>query len=77
MPYFVYHVTTNPETNTKSLKYLETFDKYKEARAFARDQRANMEVDPNKECRMIFANNDVEAEKLLSKPREERVIGED
>jgi hypothetical protein len=26
---------------------------------------------------MIFARNDVEAEKLLKTPREERVIGED
>lgn len=78
MPYFVYFVTTNPATNTKSLEPIDTRDNYREARALARETRANMEKgNPNRECRMIFAKNDVEAEKLLSAPREERVIGED
>jgi len=78
MPYFVYYVTTNPATNTKTLEFIESKEGYKEARALARDTRAAMDNDnPNRECRMIFAKNDVEAEKLLSAPREERVIGED
>jgi len=78
MPYFIYYVTTNPANNTKSLEYIDTRDKYKEARALAREKRAAMsDPGPNHECRMIFAKNQVEAEKLLSAPREERVIGED
>jgi len=77
MPYFIYYVTVNPATNTKSLEYIDKCDNYKEARALAREKRAEMDTTPNRECRMIFAKNDVEAEKLLSAPREERVIGED
>lgn len=78
MPYFIYYVTTNPANNTKALEFIDTRDKYKEARALARDTRASLDSsNPNRECRMIFAKNDVEAEKLLSAPREERVIGED
>jgi hypothetical protein len=78
MPYFIYYVTTNPATNTKTLEPIDVKDSYKEARALARETRANMDRDnPNRECRMIFAKNDVEAEKLLSAPRDERVIGED
>jgi hypothetical protein len=78
MPYFIYYVTTNPATNTKKLEHIDTVEKYKEARALAREKRAAMEPqDQNRECRMIFAKNQVEAEKLLSAPREERVIGED
>jgi len=78
MPYFIYFVTTNPATNTKSLEYIDSKENYREARALARETRANLgKADPNRECRMIFAKNDVEAEKLLSAPREERVIGED
>jgi len=77
MPYFIYYVTVNPATNTKSLEHIDTRDNYKEARALAREKRADMDPSPNRECRMIFAKNDVEAEKLLSAPREERVIGED
>ena len=78
MPYFVYYVTINPATNTKALEYVDTKENYREARTLAREKRAEMDrSNPNRECRMIFAKNDVEAEKLLSAPREERVIGED
>lgn len=78
MPYFVYYVTVNPATNTKTLEHIDTRDNYREARALAREKRAAMEHrDINHECRMIYAKNDVEAEKLLSAPREERIIGED
>jgi len=77
MPYFIYYVTTNPANNTKSLEFIDTREKYKEARALAREKRSEMEPSTTRECRMIFAKNDVEAEKLLSAPREERVIGED
>lgn len=78
MPYFVYYVTVNPANNTKTLEYIDTKDNYREARALARETRAQMDRnDRNRECRMIFAKTQVEAEKLLSAPREERVIGED
>lgn len=78
MPYFVYYVTVNPDNNTKKLEYIDTKDNYREARALAREIRAGMDrSNPHRECRMIFAKTQVEAEKLLSVPREERVIGED
>jgi len=77
MPYFVFHVTHKPETNSKELKHLETFTDYKTARAFARDSRAETVSNSNEDVRMIFAKNQVEAEKLMSAPRDERVIGED
>ena len=77
MPYFVYHITLLSETNKKELKHLRTFDAYKAARGFAREQRAELAEQTDQDCRMIFAKNQTEAEKLLSAPREERVIGED
>lgn len=78
MPYFVYYVTVNPANNTKHLEYIDTRENYKEARALTRETRGAMEdKGPNRDCRMIFAKNQVEAEKLLSAPREERIIGED
>jgi hypothetical protein len=71
MPYFVYDVTESPS----KLIHLETFAKYREAKEFVRSKRAESGQVEN--IRMIFARNDVEAEKLLKTPREERVIGED
>lgn len=77
MPYFVYYVTTSTESNTKTLEHIETFDTFKPARTLAREQRSALSDQANRDCRLIFAKNQTEAEKLLSAPREERVVGED
>jgi len=77
MPYFVYHITIHPESGVKTLKYLATFPKYAEAKQLARSERAKLPKDGSQDCRMILANNQIEAEKLLSQPRDPRVIGED
>lgn len=71
MPYFVYRIQEKP----RKLDHLETFSSYRDAKVYVREQRNQSgEVDS---VRMIFAHNDIEAEKLLTTPREERVIGED
>lgn len=77
MPYFVYRVYEHPESKIKKLTYIETYADYRGARDRVREER-NAETDETEGyCRLIFAKNDVEAEKLLSAPRDERVIGED
>ena len=70
MPYFVYKIK-----EPRSLEHIETFSKYREARSFVRELR--QQEDSVEGIRMIFAKNEIEAEKLLLTPREERVIGED
>jgi hypothetical protein len=78
MPYFVYYVTQHADSNRKSLEHLETLDKFKAARSLAREKRAELKAkDSASDCRLIFAKNQTEAEKLLSTPRDERVVGED
>ncbi|MCB1773193.1 MAG: hypothetical protein KDI88_06215 [Gammaproteobacteria bacterium] len=78
MPYFVYYVNQQADQDRKSLEYVETFDNFKQARNLARDKRAALrDQGSSADCRLIFAKNQVEAEKLLSAPREERVVGED
>ena len=78
MPYFVFYVSQEEARKVRSLEHLETFENYREARSLAREKRAALvEAGDNRECRMIFAKNQVEAEKLLMTPRDERVIGED
>ena len=71
MPYFVYRIQEKP----RKLDHLETFPSYKDAKVYVREQRQQSE--DVESIRMIFAHNDIEAEKLLTAPREERVIGED
>jgi hypothetical protein len=78
MPYFVYYVTQHADTNRKSLEFIDSFDTFKSARNLAREKRAELKADSSaRDCRLIFAKNQIEAEKLLSAPRDERVVGED
>lgn len=70
MPYFVFKIRPPRE-----LSHIATVEKYQEARAQVRDLRSAAE--PDVEYRMIFAKQMGEAERLLSMPRDERVIGED
>ncbi|MEJ2576625.1 MAG: hypothetical protein P8106_08035 [Gammaproteobacteria bacterium] len=77
MPYFVYHIVTHADTGKKTLTHLETFGDFKSARTLARERRATLEPGSSEDYRLIFAKNETEAEKLLSAPREERVVGED
>ena len=77
MPYFVYHIVNQADTGKKSLTHMETFTDFKSARTLAREKRAGLEPGSAEDYRLIFAKTQVEAEKLLSAPREERVVGED
>jgi hypothetical protein len=72
MPYFVYRVQPNLQ-----LTYIDTKEKYQEAKSLVRSLREQRAADDDADYRLIFANQQGEAEKLLSTPRDERVIGED
>lgn len=72
MPYFVYKITPSLQ-----LTYVDTKEKYQEARAIVRGLREQRAEGDDVDYRLIFARQQGEAEKLLSTPRDERVIGED
>jgi hypothetical protein len=50
---------------------------YQQARSKVRQLRAEHSTDEQVDYRLIFANQRAEAEALLSRPRDHRVIGED
>ncbi len=78
MPYFVYYVVQQTDSPKISLEHIQTFDNFKTARNLAREKRAELQhAGDARDCRLIFAKNEIEAEKLLSAPRDERVVGED
>lgn len=72
MPYFVYRITPPLD-----LTYIDTKEKYKDARATVRSLRGDQPPNRDEQFRMVYAKDRAEAEKLLSTPRDERVIGED
>ena len=76
MPYFVYRITEQPG-KVKQLDHMATFDKFQEARRLVRTERPKAAPTTGQDVRMIFAKSEVEAQALLQRPRDERVIGED
>jgi hypothetical protein len=72
MPYFVYKVSPKLQ-----LTYIDSKDRYQDARAIVRSLREQRAEGDDSDYRLIFAKQQGEAEKLLSTPRDERVIGED
>jgi len=72
MPYFIYRVE-----EPKKLTYIEASDKFKDAKARVRELRTEQDETDDALIRMIFAKTTIEAEKLLSAPRDDRVIGEE
>ena len=72
MPYYVYRITP-----PKKLHLIEKMDNFTDAKKLVRSWRGQKQDADDSTFRMIFAKSPQEAEKLLSMPREERVIGED
>jgi hypothetical protein len=72
MPYFVYKLMP-----PNGLDHIETKDRYQDAKNLVRTLRESASEEEKLNIRLIFANTNAEAEKLLLAPREERVVGED
>jgi len=72
MPYFVYQVYPN-----KTLNFVESFDKYKDAKERTRALRTERSDDSTYTYRLIHAKHEHEAEKLLTATREPRPMGEE
>ncbi len=72
MSYYVYRIKP-----PRQLEHIDTCATFKEARTLARSYRAQLDPAEGSSVRMIFAKDQIEAERLLLAPRDERVIGED
>lgn len=72
MPYYIYRITP-----PRKLHLIDRKNNFKDAKQLVRSWREQMRKEDDYTIRMIYANSPQEAEKLLSMPREERVIGED
>ena len=79
MPYFVYNIIEHSESGVKKVTHLETYPDYRAAREHVKQERDRLvdTGDQKTTCRLIHAKNDVEAEKLLTQPRDDRMIAGD
>jgi hypothetical protein len=75
MPYFVYKITKGSSGKVKGLDRLDGFEAYKDAKHYARELRAQG-TDERILIKLIFADNEAEAEARLSQVREEPILKE-
>ena len=76
MPYFVYKIAPGVSKIVKNLEALESFDKFKEAKNFAKEKRQQENAAEGNIYKVIFAENSIDAEEKLQEQREESIVRE-
>jgi hypothetical protein len=76
MPYYVYKVETAELALLKQLELVKTFEKFKEAKNFARDARADQAETDVAEIKVMFADNALAAEEMLMEKRDKPIVME-
>jgi len=74
--YYVYKISPTIAKLVKPMELLETFENYKDARSYAREQRQNTDNDPQDTFKVMFAENPLDAEEKLSEFREKPIVKE-
>ena len=74
--YYVYKISPTIAKLVKPMELLDTFENYKEARTYAREQRQNADNDPQDTYKVMFADNPLDAEEKLSEFREKPIVKE-
>ena len=76
MPYYVYRVSESAGALVKNLELLETFDKFRDAKLHAKELRAAGDTTEGSVIKVMFAENQLEAEELLMEKREKPIVVE-
>jgi hypothetical protein len=76
MPYYIYIVTSNETSKTKSARLVSEFDGFKEARTEVKRLRIEEPLDSNQIYKINFSDSEAAAEKNLTDFREEPITRE-
>jgi hypothetical protein len=76
MPYYIYRITPGPTDLTKSLEKLAQYDTFKEAKQRARAMRAESGDNDTFTIKVMFADNELDAEEKLMQKREQPILRE-
>ena len=74
--YFIYRITPGPSEMIKQLEKVERFDSYKEAKNKVKELRNEISSDSPVLYKIIFAENELQAEETLQEKREQPVVEE-
>jgi hypothetical protein len=77
MPYYVFKMSS-PEGMelVKNLELIDDFESFREAKNFAKEQRAKLDGKDNSIIKVMFAENQLSAEEQLMAYREKPVVME-
>ncbi len=76
MLYFVYKIAPGVSKIVKKLEPLESFEKFKDAKNFAKEKRQQENASDGNTYKVIFAENSIDAEEKLQEFREESIVRE-
>ena len=76
MPYFVYKIAPGISKIVKNIEPLAEYEKFKEAKNFAKEKRQQEDPSENNTYKVIFAENSIDAEEKLQEQREESIVRE-
>ncbi len=76
MPYFIYKVTQASAPRERKLELQHRIDVFKEAKLKARSLRAEQDLGDKDIIKIIFADNEAEAEERLTEVREAPILKE-
>ncbi len=76
MQYFIYKITAGPTSLVKTLDMLEEHASFKAAKQSARDLRAELDESAGESIKIIFAENQLDAEEKLMIKREAPILRE-
>lgn len=76
MPYFIYKIAPGITKIVKNIEPLADFEKFKEAKNFAKEKRQQEDADSGNTFKVIFAENIIDAEEKLQEQREETIVRE-
>ena len=75
MPYFVYKIAPGVSKIVKNIEPLDDFEKFKDAKNFAKEKRQE-DSESGNVYKVIFAENVIDAEEKLQEQREGTILRE-
>jgi thymidine kinase len=76
MPYYIYKITPGETETAKSLELVREYEKYQTAKKDVRTMRAEQPADSVHQYKIIFSENQAEAEERLLEYREQPIVKE-
>jgi putative IMPACT (imprinted ancient) family translation regulator len=76
MPYYIYIITANESSHSRSVSQAREFESFKEAKTEIKRLRAGQPLAENQVYKIIFAEDSAAAEKRLKEVREQPIAKE-